>query len=525
MVKIAIREAGKDPLEVDLTSFPVVVGRDPNCELPLPTLTISRRHCRIDCEGERYLLTDLGSTNGTLLNGAPVGRAELHAGDRIRIGDVELVFQASAPTSEPVRGPSYREEESSIDHVLAKYYLHPAIPASLEASPAPKTVDPERASRMFYILFQVSKKLGAQSSLEEMLRGSMQQIFQFIRADRGILFLRDGSAGKEELRVVVAYSRSREFRETDTHALSSSILKRAMAERVAIVATDALTDPRFAGKLSIVKNQIRSVLCVPLWDEKDCFGVVYLDSISSTSAFSDEDRALLTGIANLMAIRLRQEQLQEELRREEELRAHLARYNPPDVVDLLIRRGGPIKTERREVTILFADVADSTGLAERLGEQEIHGLMNTFYEMAADAVLRNRGHLNKFVGDAVLAVFNAPLDLEGHEGRAVEAARGLVRAVREWGERNPSASFRVRVGINTGSVIAGDIGPRNRVEYTVIGDAVNVAERLSKVETESGIAVSGETWRKLGGTVRGTDRGEAQVKGRGKPVRIYEVEV
>ena len=243
------------------------------------------------------------------------------------------------------------------------------------------------------------------------------------------------------------------------------------------------------------------------------------------AVFTEDDRALLTGIANLIAIRFGQERLRDRLAVEARLRQDLARYNSPDVVEALVKQGGRMEPGRRVVTILFADIRDSTALAERLGMEAVHALLHRFYEMAAEAIFRHAGHLNKFVGDGVLAVFNAPIEVDKHAMRAVQAARDLSRAIDGFGRETPDRAFRVRIGINTGTVIAGDIGPQNRREYTVIGDAVNVAERLSKVETGTGLALGEETWSGLDGTIEGIDRGEIAVKGRGKPVRVFEVRV
>jgi adenylate cyclase len=386
----------------------------------------------------------------------------------------------------------------------------------------PRVTDVNKASRMFYILYQLSKKLSLLVNLDDLLKISLESIFQVIRADRGLLFLRNK---ENELYVKLAFSREQGFTQPGTLKVSSTVLKRALEERVAILTSDAMHDPRFAEQMSIVQQKIRSVLCAPLWDDEDSYGTIYLDSLSRTYAFTEDDRALLTGIANLIAIRMKQERLHETLATEQQLRADLAKYHSPDVVDLLLKHHGKLDTGRREVTVLFADIQNSTGLAEQLGEDEVHKLLNHFYELSAEAVFKNHGHVNKFIGDAILGLFNAPLEVSGHEAKGLLAARDMIAAVKKYNEQNSTRAFRLRVGINTGWVIAGNIGPQNRLEYTVIGDAVNVAERLCKVETASSVAVSEDTWKRLNGQFKGKDLGELVLKGRGKPVRIYEIEV
>lgn len=516
--RIVVRVAGKVVREMDVAKFPFIIGRDPLCDLPVNQPVLSRQHCVIEQRENQFFVKDLGSTNGTTVNGDAVSNRPLQNGDVIGIGDVAISFQLDGPKTE--HGP---ENAKPVQAAMEEYSLHTMPGQNIVDMPSlPRVTDVNKASRMFYILYQLSKKLSLLVNLDDLLKISMESIFHVIRADRGLLFLRNK---ENELYVKFAFSREQGFIQPGTMKVSSTVLKRALDERVAILTSDAMHDPRFSEQMSVVQQKIRSVLCAPLWDDEDSYGTIYLDSISRTYAFTEDDRALLTGIANLIAIRMKQEQLHDRLASEHRLRTELAKYHSPDVVELLVRQHGKLDTGRREVTVLFADIQNSTGIAEKLGEDEVHKLLNHFYELASEAVFRNQGHVNKFIGDAILGLFNAPLEVAGHECRGVGAARDMISAIKQYNAQNPNRAFRLRVGINTGWVIAGNIGPQNRLEYTVIGDAVNVAERLCKVETSSSVAVSEDTWKRLNGQFKGRDLGELVLKGRAKPVRIYEVEV
>jgi len=501
--------------EIRLDGGGVVIGRDPTCELPVSHPTLSRRHCKFTVEGAQCFVEDLGSMNGTLLNEVPVReRKAVGPGDVIRVGELKFVLVAEEALGEPGAGSA-----ADVEQVMMEYSLRPQSAESL----APSAVDRVRAPKMFFTLYNVSKKLSTLGTADELLETSLGAILQVIPADRGLLALRDASTGL--LAVRSGRARDRGLGNVSAQILSTTVLKRAVEERKAILAADAQSDPRFADQRSIVSQDIRSILCAPLWDEEQVYGAIYLDAVGRKAAFTEDDRALLTGIANLVAIRFGQERLRDRLAVEARLRQDLARYHSPDVVEALVKQGGRMAPGRRVVTVLFADIRDSTALAERLGEEAVHALLHRFYEMAAEAIFRHGGHLNKFVGDGVLAVFNAPIEVDRHALRAVQAAKDLSRAIDAFSRETPDRAFRVRIGINTGAVIAGDIGPQNRREYTVIGDAVNVAERLSKVETTAGLALSEETWSGLDGTIEGADRGEIVVKGRAKPVRVYELRV
>ncbi len=517
MAKLVLKTDGVIQQEIALGPNPIIIGRDPDCDLPVNQPFLSRKHCRIKFEDGRYTVEDLQSLNGTLLNESPVTKSELRAADTIRIGKVELVFEGDVSESEPAE-PSGPKIESDAEEVLQEFSLHSQASMSIPPPAAETTLsgigDTSKGSQMFFSLYQISKKLCQQGDLDHLTRLVMLSIFEVMTADRGILFLRDQKT--QAFSAQVHYDRYDGFLSDEPKGYSTSILKRAFDEHVATLTSDATTDPRFQNMESIILDQIRSVLCVPLWDHETSHGAIYLESSNQAFPFSREDQALLCGIANLLALRIK-------LEKEERLRNSLGQYHSPDVVELLMKNEGKLVTGRKEVTLLFADIRNSVGLTEKLGETGIHGLLNSFYEMSADAVFAHKGHVNKYIGDAVLAVFNAPLEVDQHEICGVRAAQELMRRVHEFNASTPERAFALRIGINTGHVIAGNIGPRHRLEYAVIGDPVNVSERLSKQETESGIAVAEESWNRAKEEFEGKFIHEIQVKGRQKPVRIYEV--
>jgi adenylate cyclase len=513
MFRLAVWIGDRLERELSLREGETVFGRDPTCDLPIAHPTLSRRHGRLIREGAQVFVEDLGSTNGLLVNEVTThGRRELSPGDAIRVGEIRIVL-----AEEGSAAPDGAENAADVDELMREYSLRSSRDESLQ----PANLDRVRAPRMFYTLYDISKRLGAEPSVERLLDAALAAILRVMPADRGFLVLADPDSGE----LAVRFGRAREGGLTNpgSQVVSMTVVRTAVEARKAILAADARSDPRFGQQRSILGEDIRSILCAPLWDEEQVYGAIYLDAVGRRAAFAEEDRALLAGIANLIAIRLGQERLRERLAVEARMRLDLSRYHSPDVVDLLLSRQGTLEPGRRLVTVLVADIAGSTGLAERLGEAGVHSLLHRFYEMAAESIFRRQGHLNKFLGDGVLAVFNAPLEVDRHELLAVEAALDLVGRVESFGRERPDHAFRIRAGVNTGPVIAGNIGPANRLEYTVIGDAVNVAERLSKIDSGSGVAVGEETWRGLGGAVPGADLGEFPVRGRAGKVRVFEI--
>ena len=183
-----------------------------------------------------------------------------------------------------------------------------------------------------------------------------------------------------------------------------------------------------------------------------------------------------------------------------------------------------LEGERKQVSVLFCDLVGSTALADRLGPEVMHLLLNRFFEMALGEVHRYEGTINQFLGDGFMALFGAPIAHEDHARRAVLAALGLQKLLREHrvelGERH-GVELRARMGINTGWVVVGGIGDQLRQDYTAIGDTTNLAARLQEIADPGTVLVSEATIRFLHGTVQMEALEPVQVKGKDAPVQAY----
>jgi class 3 adenylate cyclase len=208
------------------------------------------------------------------------------------------------------------------------------------------------------------------------------------------------------------------------------------------------------------------------------------------------------------------------LQERERLREAFGAFVDPGVAERVMAEGTVLEGEEAEVTILFLDIRAFTAFAERVGPREAVARLNELYEAVVPVLIRHGGHANKFIGDGLLGVFGAPDRLPDHADRAVAAALEIVACVRDrFGER-----LRVGIGLNSGSVVAGTIGGGGRVEFTVIGDAVNTAARVEEATRETGdeVLLTEATRRLLrrdhGGFV---GRGEAELKGKSERVRLH----
>ncbi|MBN2797577.1 MAG: adenylate/guanylate cyclase domain-containing protein [Deltaproteobacteria bacterium] len=221
------------------------------------------------------------------------------------------------------------------------------------------------------------------------------------------------------------------------------------------------------------------------------------------------------------------------------VRQVFGRYVSPDVVNEVLADVGKLQRggEVREVTVLFLDIRGYSTLSEAMSPTEVIGLLNEFFEVMARVLHEEKGTIIEFEGDAILAVFNAPAEVPDHAARAVRAGLGMLDAVEalneHWERTGTSAfwkavglpSFRIRIGVHTGTVVAGRVGSEDRMKYAVIGDTVNLAARvegLNKV-VQSSLLFTKSTRDQLGDAVEVVSKGSHLVKGRKEPVEVFTV--
>lgn len=204
-------------------------------------------------------------------------------------------------------------------------------------------------------------------------------------------------------------------------------------------------------------------------------------------------------------------------------------YLSPEVIERILadpsrlRLGG----ERRELSIYFSDLQGFTGISERMASEDLTGLLNDYLSEMTDIILAQGGTLDKYEGDAIIAFWNAPLDQPDHAARAVRAAllcQKALAARREEFAKRAGGPLKARIGLNTGTVVVGNLGSKSRFDYTVLGDAANLASRLEGANKMFGsaILVSQTTWEQTGGAFIGRELGSVRVVGRREPVKVHE---
>ncbi len=204
------------------------------------------------------------------------------------------------------------------------------------------------------------------------------------------------------------------------------------------------------------------------------------------------------------------------------------RLVPKEFAERLLATRGHVSGERRMVTLLFSDVKGSTAMSEQLDPEDVMDIMNGAFEVLIPPVYRHEGTLARLMGDAILAFFGAPLSHEDDAARAIRAGLEIVAGAREYAARlereRGITGFNVRVGINTGLVVVGEVGTDLRVEYTAMGDAINLAARLEQNAPVGGILISHDTYQLARGLFDVQALEPLVVKGKAEPVRVYAVQ-
>ncbi len=520
---LVVNEEGEAPRVLEIAASPFRIGRRAGNDLVLSDYGASRDHSRIEQSGTDWRLVDLGAANGTYLNGRrlPANNPEpLDPGDEIQIGRARLHFFEKPPGT-AVIDPSTPDLADATRMMatdrLPSFARSPDVVRALEQVALPKKVE------YFTVLHELAKMLLGATELREIGRTALDLLFRVLPVERGAIAL--VGAGESGLATLVEQRRKGDEQVTISQTIANWVLR----ERVAVITSDARHDPRFQRGESIHMYHIRSAMCVPLWSETDTLGVMYLDNLYEAHPFTEEELELVAAVANQVAIGMRQIRLTDQLRDEAVIRANLAGYHSPDVVEMILQKslGGrsvSIEVTEQVVTVLFCDIVGFTSMSERLTAGEVAGFLNTFFDRMTRTIFSFKGSVNKYIGDAIMAIFGAPLPMGNHSEQAVRAALAMQAEAESIQPGLPADQrFKVRIGVNTGRVVVGNIGSAQRMEFTVLGDPVNVAQRLESICKPGKVYVGEETYEATERLFQFKDLGATSLKGRQRPLRVYEV--
>lgn len=509
----------------------LAIGRTEGNDLILNHPSVSRKHARIEERNGNWWIVDLKSTNGVKVNGTLVTEAQVRPGDQVLVGSVQLEIKAMPsvdfsgesmfdnPSGTVIRRISDFNSEFGLD--LGELQKpQPRIPSE-PGKPEPSVT----REKIFQVLVQVAKVLLQTEELNALLNAVMDMVFKYLPVERGLIILFD-----EEGNPVPKLTKFIEGADAHDIPISRTILKMVAEQQVALMTSNALEDARLLGGKSIAMHGIRSAMCVPLWNRQRVIGAVQVDSPIHIGRFTEEDLDLITALANFAAVAIERAQLAEKIEQERKIRSKMERYHSPAVIDEIVK--GVISADETDirnadVSILFADISGFTSVSETKKPEEVASFLSNFFSAAVDAIFAYGGTLDKFIGDAVMAFFGAPIPQEDHADRAILAGIMLQERVQLWNDERVQQGLpqvMIRIGINSGPAVVGNVGTEKRVDYTVLGSSVNIASRLESGVAKPGqLVVSQNTLDRLVGSFDVEPLGEFALKGLQQKMPVFVV--
>jgi adenylate cyclase len=525
-------EADGRPQVFNLAGNEASIGRSNDNDIVLNDFSVSRRHATLRKENVGWVIHDNQSTNGVRFQEKLVTSARIGDGDQAVIGTFVLRFREEA--QEPRPAPARKHEPTSTCiRPISEFNLDFGLEKSAEPA-GDSTHGRKRAvldvaykNKVFEILVQVAKALISVDDVETVLGKVMDLIFEHLPVDRGFLLLEESDGLK--LRVSRLKSTSRMT--TEGAPYSRTIVDMVVRQKVAVLTSDAQADERFEAGQSIRIQQIRSAMCAPLWSREAVIGVIHVDSPLHVGTFTEKDLDLLTALANFAAVAIESARLRERVVEEKRIRGRLERYHSPQVVEEIIAHADATGSREvaltKSVTVLFADLVGFTSWSEKMGATELAKLLTRFFTLASEAIFSQDGTIDKFIGDAVMAFFGAPFDQPDHAVRAVAAALKVQEEMALWNRERAARGelpIEARIALNTGEAIVGEIGSERRVDYTVLGNAVNVAARMEEFVAGPGdIVIGPETFEGVKHRFSVAQMGQFALKGLSTQVPMYKV--
>ncbi len=514
---------------LELNKPVVTIGRGNANDLVLNDSSVSRFHAVVKLNDKKVGIADRGSTNGVILNGERITHEmELQNGDVAVVGSYQLRLEHVDDKTIVVRKSDI---PSTINHIIRGSAGRIATPDKVRVTDAALADLVQRVKKLEHenylltVLYDAGQALNAKLSVDDISEQVIALAFRIEGVERGFVMLLDESG---------AVSRQSEFRYRNPQnaanqrvILSSSVLDIIRKEHRPILIEDVSVDDRFSGSESLRISGLRSAMCAPLMGTNRLFGILYVDNLERTAAFTQEELNVFALLAAQAGAAIDNALAHQKIAQQVLQRSALERFLSPDVAEMVVanpdmKLGGV----NQKVTVMFADIRGFTPMSQDMTPERVVEILNEYFTRVTDVIFDCGGTLDKYIGDAVMAVFGAPISKGNDAEHCVNAALQIQRLLIELNRDAAARSWpelRVGIGINTGIVTAGNIGSLRRIDYTVVGDTVNVASRLTSNATGGQILISDSTAEALGDAFDMEALPPMMVKGRTTPLRVFDV--
>jgi adenylate cyclase len=454
-------------------------------------------HGRIWEEGGVYWIEDLNSTRGTRLNGIEVKAGEkrqFHPDDQIVVGETTL--RVVAAPIDALKQTNYLEHGTVLLPEIRTTDTGVAIAEDVNAS----TLDGvrvrglgEEAARRLKLVCDLPLQFAGKTQLEPLLRAIVDRLVEVIpNAESWGLVLRDAKTDRLLLKA---------YHSAGSCSVSETLARRAVDSRKAFIWKRSL-EGDIEGTL--LAGPIAAGMYAPLLWQDEALGVLCADSHKAEARFTDDDLLLMVMVAQYAAMAVATHNLQERLRHESAVKANLMRQFSPAVAERLLGHRGRLHLggERNEVTLLCSDIRGFTKMSRDMEPDDIMETLNEYFAYLVPVIFAHHGSIDKFLGDGILAVFGSPEPDPAHHEHAVTAALEMQAAMEKLNTARRARGVptsEVGIGVHCGEVVQGFVGTADRMEFTVIGDAVNRANRYGTAAQGKDVLVSPEVlehvWR------------------------------
>ncbi len=489
MWMITIRSPEGEPQEYILKPGANTIGRKLSNDIIISDSSASRVHAEIhfNAPENKVTITDLDSTNGTYLNRIKVeGLQSLAHKDVIRIGTCLMTVQYTQVDIDPEERRKAGTRPLTREMVIESFDSNAVL------------------------LYDIARQLNSLVDMKQTLEKVTDLIKQSMGADMCRILMADQFDNLEEI------------------DFPASIADMAISTRSAIVIPDVMSESDSRIRESASLHRIRSALCAPIQSSDDeMLGLIYMyKSNPESRPFSSQDIEPAVAIGHMAALTIERVTLLERIRHEQSIREMLERFVAPSHVEefweRFLKDGNLPGLRRQDATILFSDINDSTALAERIGTQRFGEFLSRYYSMMTEIIFRHDGMVNSYLGDGIMAVFGMSTQETSPELCAIRAGMEMIDLISNSGFPN-SERFQIGIGVNTGPVMAGYVGEGNHVEYTVVGDTVNVAHRLQELSRPNRLFIGPITRAAIGSEFESVRIGEVEIRGRTSLINVYQV--
>lgn len=484
MWQLTLRPMDGEPQEYTLKAGKNVIGRHSDADIPISDISASRAHAEflLDPIEDQLSLRDTGSTNGTFVNRERISDSvQLSNNDIVRIGGYIINVTHTDP-----------KKKTTLVKTGTRPFTRELLLESLDQHAV--------------LMYEVARQLNTVLDLD----AALKQVSDLIRRTMG--------ADRCEVITAAQFNRLSEL------GFPTTIARMAIEQNTTVIIPDAENE-KLSDSASLYR--VRSALCVPIVSGEDTLGLIYMYKTEPDSRpFDQRDLQLAVAISHQAALTIQRMFLLDKVRQEQRVRELLQRFlSPPEAEFILqdyLKTGSLPELSERRATVLFTDIADSTELAERLGPKRFGQILGRFYQDMTDIIFEYGGLLDKYLGDGIMSVFGITAAKPDAEVRAVQAGLKMLDALVNI-NREEELNIVMGVSVNTGPVMAGYLGTKQRVELTILGDTVNVASRLQAQARPNRLLVGPATVAAIVGHFNTQRIGAMTVKGRTAPIQVHEI--